>query len=428
MLVPRGGQAARRRVPPAQDRQPPRKWYVRYEAPPVGGRRRQPRLGPYDTEREAARALTKALGEVHTGTHASDRKITVGAYLSRWLEDMRSELKPRTWASYEEAVRLYFAPGLGHIKLADLRDSHIRGLYVSMRKINRPVPVSTDETLRRLLRARRHVDHLPGHLWTTRPLSEASVKRRHVVLAAALNNAVERRLLGVSPAAAIRFKVPKTRPLLWTQARTAQWAKDGQRPAPVMVWRAEQCGAFLDVAEADRLFPLWHLVCHWGLRRQELVNLRWSDVDGRHLHVRDDVKSEDSDRVITIDRVTGDVLEAWRQRQLFERLEWGDAWTDSGHVFTKETGEPLRPAFVSEHFKILYRSANLPPVRFHDLRHGSATMLRAAGVDIKTISAILGHSDVGFTDNTYVEVADEMAEAAAAAAVDLVPRKRAKAA
>ncbi len=83
----------------------------------------------------------------------------------------------------------------------------------------------------------------------------------------------------------------------------------------------------------------------------------------------------------------------------------------------------MRPAYVSEHFKVLYRQAGLPPVRFHDLRHGAATMLRSADVDIKTISAILGHSDVGFTDNTYVEVAVEMAEAAVAAQADLVPRK-----
>jgi integrase len=122
------------------------------------------------------------------------------------------------------------------------------------------------------------------------------------------------------------------------------------------------------------------------------------------------------------------VLADWHERQLFEALEWGNAWTDSGHVFTREDGQPLRPAFVSEHFKVLYRQAGLPPVRFHDARHGAATMLRAAGVDIKTISAILGHSDVAFTDNTYVEVSVEVAEAAAAAAADLVPRKRARAA
>jgi integrase len=406
-------------------------WYARYEAPPgPGGKRRQPRIGPFGSEREASQALTRVLGEVSAGLHAGDRKLTVGEYLARWLEDRRPELKPRTWASYEEACRLYFTPGIGHLKLADLRDHHIRAVYAAMRKINRPeAGDDRSEILRRLLTARRHVPHLPGKLWGTRPVSEAGIKRRHVVLVAALSDAVARRLIPASPASAIRFRVPKSRPLLWTQARTAQWARDGVRPAPVMVWRREQCGAFLDVAEADRLFPLWHLVTHWGLRRQELVNLRWSDADlgSRRLHIRGDVKSADSDRVIVLDPGTVKVLGDWRSRQLFESLEWGAGWTDSGRVFTREDGQPLRPAFVSEHFKVLVRQAGLPPVRFHDLRHGAATMLRAAGVDIKTISAILGHSDVHFTDNTYIEVADEMAEAAAAAQAGLVPRARGRA-
>jgi integrase len=407
------------------------RWYARFEAPAdASGSRRQPRIGPFDTAEEADEALTKARGQVHAGTLAADRKLTVAAYLARWLEDVRPELKPRTWASYEEAVRLYFGPGLGHVKLADLRDHHVRQLYGSMRKINRPeADGDGDETLRRLLAARAVVPHLPGRLIGTKPVSEAGIKRRHAVLVAALTDAVERRLIPASPASAIKFKIRKTKPLLWTEARSAQWAKDVERPAPVMVWRREQCGAFLDEAQPDRLFPLFHVVTHWGLRRQELANMLWSDVDlsTRRIHIRGDVKSQDSDRSFIIDPGTAGVLETWREKQLFEALEWGEAWTDTGHVFSRENGQPLRPAFISEHFKVIYRQAGLPPVRFHDLRHGAATMLRAAGVPIKTISSILGHSDVHFTDNTYVEVADEMFEDAAAAQVDLVPRKSAAA-
>ncbi len=301
------------------------KWFARYEAPADGdGKRRQPWIGPYDTQGEADKALTRALGEVDAGMHAADRKMTAGAYLGRWLDDIRPSLKPRTWASYEEAVRLYYRPGIGHVRLADLRDHHIRALYAAIRKINRPgADVGNDEMLRRLLAARRTIPYLPGKLWGTKPVGEAGIRRRHAVITAALDDAVERRLIAVMPASAIKFKLRKQRPLLWTKARTAQWAKDSKRPAPVMVWRREQCGAFLDLADADRLYPLWHLVTHWGLRRQELVNLAWSDLDlrTRRLHVRDDVKSEDSDRVIIIDQGTAEILEAWHERQLFEALE-----------------------------------------------------------------------------------------------------------
>ena len=421
-------------------------WYARFEAPPdPGGKRRQPRIGPYPTEREAGKALTKVLGEVDAGMHAGNARMTVGAFLTAWLEDKRPEIKPRTWASYEEAVRLYFVPGLGHIRLAELRDHHIRALYASMRRINRPEAGSStssstggDELLRRLLAARRHVDHLPGKLWGTRPITEAAIKRRHTVLATALNDAVERRLIPVSPASSIRFKLRKQRPLLWSEPRIARWRETGTRPAVSMVWSPEMTGAFLDAAEADRLSPLYHVAAFWGLRREELVGLAWADVDlrARRIHVRqaqsgtglDSTKSEDSDRVITIDKSTAGVLKEWRDRQAFEAIEWGDAWQDSGRVFTREDGQPVRPAYASEHFGVLVRQA-LPPIRFHDLRHGSASLLIAAGVDLKTVLQIMGHSTVAFTADVYAVVAEELEESAAVAVEAIVPRRnRAKAA
>ena len=139
--------------------------------------------------------------------------------------------------------------------------------------------------------------------------------------------------------------------------------------------------------------------------------------------LRGDVKSDDSDRIITIDQDTAAVLERWHERQLFERLEWGEAWTDCGRVFTREDGRPLRGGFVYEHFRVLTRQAGLPPVRFHDLRHGSATLLIAAGQPVKVVSAILGHSTTAFTMDTYAVVAEELGEAAAVAIASFVPRK-----
>ena len=257
-------------------------------------------------------------------------------------------------------------------------------------------------------------------------------------MATALNDAVARRLIGVSPASAIRFKLRKQRPLLWTEPRTARWRETGTRPAVSMVWSPEMTGAFLDAAEADRLSPLYHLAAYWGLRRGELAGLEWADVDlgHRRIHVRqaqsagelDSTKSEDSDRVITIDPGTAGVLKQWRDTQAFEAIEWGTGWGNSGRVFTREDGQPLRPAFISEHFGILAREAGLPPITFHDLRHGSASLLIAAGVDLKTVSQILGHSTVAFTADVYAVVAEELEEAAAAAIEAIVPRKRAKAA
>jgi integrase len=155
------------------------------------------------------------------------------------------------------------------------------------------------------------------------------------------------------------------------------------------------------------------------------------DLDNRHVHVLqaqvddelDDTKSEDSERVIKIDQGTARVLRAWRKQQLKERLKWAGAWQDSGRVFTREDGTPLRPEWISEHFAVLVRRAGLPPIRLHDLRHGSASMQLAAGTPLKVVSESMGHSTSAFTADVYVTVVEELSEAAAVAIEAFVPRK-----
>ncbi|MWA05825.1 tyrosine-type recombinase/integrase [Actinomadura sp. LD22] len=453
-------------------------WYARYEAPPVNGKRRQPRVGPFATEKECKAALAEVLGQVGKTGHVDDRKMTLGAYLDKRHEWRVSEaetgggLKRSTLATDREIIDLYLKPGLGHVKLVDLRDHHIRDLYTAMRQINRDGEGKRpSEMLRRLLEARA-VKH--GARYSNRPVSESRVKRVHIVLNAALNDAVTvSKLLLVNPAAGVfrgkggAARKGKAKPLLWTDERVAHWEKTGNVPARVMVWTAAQCGAFLDFAEADRLYPLWHLDAYWGMRRGELVGLDWRGVslERRRLHVLqaqpddelDDVKSEDSARIVVFDEATADVLKAWRKRQMKERVQWGEAWTDTGRVFTREDGQALRPESVSQHFVRLIRRYGsirrhhadgwtreqivkrarvsehevevalagppLPPVRLHDLRHGSATMLLAAGVDMKVVSEILGHASAAFTSDVYAVVAEELAEDAAARIAAFVPRR-----
>ena len=156
-----------------------------------------------------------------------------------------------------------------------------------------------------------------------------------------------------------------------------------------------------------------------------MCGLAWSDVGlaTRRLHVRGDVKSEDSDREIVFDEQTAAVLRAWRQVHRAERLAWGPAWTDTDLCFTREDGTPVRPGWVSERFGTLAARAGLPPVRFHDLRHGSASMLLAAGTSIKVVSGIMGHATSAFTADVYVTVTEELAEAAASSIAAFVPRK-----
>jgi len=187
----------------------------------------------------------------------------------------------------------------------------------------------------------------------------------------------------------------------------------------------EQCGAFLDSIESERIYALYHPAADYGPRRNELAELRWADTDtaARRVHSRGDVKSEDSDRIIVIDPATADVLKTWRKAQLAERLAWAGVWTDSGRVFTREDGTPLRPAWISQRFDVLAARAKLTPVTLRALRHGSATMLLAAGQPPKVISEVLGHSTVSFTMDVCANVAEELATSAADAIAAYVPRK-----
>ncbi|MEU8251986.1 site-specific integrase [Nonomuraea sp. NPDC048916] len=418
------------------------KWYGRYEAPPTAdGKRRQPRVGPFATEKECLAALNEAQGQVNRGEGLGDRKLTVGAYLDRWLrgrEEAEGDLKASTLSSYREALDLYFKPGLGHLRLIDLRDDDVRDLYSAMRKINQPeAETGKSDLLRRLVEARAK---RAGKRYSTRPLTTARIKRMHAVLSKALNDAVASGKISRNPVAVIKFgkaskQRVKNRPLLWTTERVERWKEMGTVPAKVMVWSQHHCGAFLDhiTENKERLYALYHLAAFWGLRRGELVGLDWADVglETRRIHIRqsqpddelDDTKSENSDRKLTIDDETARVLKAWRKAQLEERMHWGEAWVDSGRVFTQESGEPLNPDYVSRHFITLYGRAKLPPVRFHDLRHGAATMLHAAGVSMKVISEILGHARESFTSEVYVSVAEELQEEAAQAIAAFVPRK-----
>ncbi len=416
---------------PERDKKGHTRWYSRFDVPTADGKRRQVRAGPFGTQKEAEAARRDALTEKASGVHADDKAAFVGDYLTRWLEWKTTgpdPLKPSTSASYREAIELYYRPGIGHIKLGDLRDSHLQKLYRAMKKLNTPAEEgSRDEYLRRLTEARAtwHGRRISG-----RPLTDARIRRVHAVLRAALNDA----RIPVNPAAGMKMgKARKRKPMLWTGPRVEQWRKTGKRPAASMVWTPEQAGAFLDSIEDDRLYPLYHLAAYWGPRRSELAGLCWADVDldTRRLHVLqaqvddelDDTKSEDSERIIKIDQGTARVLRAWRKQQLKERLKWAGAWQDSGRVFTREDGTPLRPEWISEHFAVLVRRAGLPPVRFHDLRHGSASMQLAAGTPLKVVSENMGHSTSAFTADVYVTVVEELSEAAAVAIEAFVPRK-----
>jgi integrase len=446
-------------------------WFFRYDAPRLPGEsRRQPEVGPFPTQKAAQEELTATLARLGAGGRAPDRSLRVGVFLDAHLDGKRA-LKPRSRATDTEAFALYWAPALGHMRLVDVRDHHVSQVITAMELINRPVPDGTRpevlEMLRRMNAARADDERrsLPEgekrRKKSRKPLSPARIQRMYAPFRAAMNAAVRTKKIGFSPCEGVELpRADKVKPLAWTPAREAKfrvglgkrmqaaeakaeaerrslttverqelWAAADLRPCPVMVWLPAHTGAFLDSIAGERLAALFTLAAYSGLRRDEICGLTWPEADLEEgvAYVRETgsgsgPKSDSGVRAVPLPVPAVQALKGWRKVQAADRLAWGPDWPDSELAFTREDGTGVPGQWVSTRFETLAYRAGLPPVRFHDLRHGAASACKAAGVDTKVISAILGHARADFTNRTYVLVFPEVAKAAADAAAAIVPR------
>lgn len=339
------------------------------------GSRLQTSQGGFPTKSAAQTALQETVRTfmVDVSVHS----LTVGEYLETWLTGKHA-LKPKTMSLYRDFITNYLVPNLGHIRLLELRAHHLDRMYANI------------------------VLGMRG-----RPLSPSTIRRVHAVLRSALNSAVKRRLIPYSPAEHIELA-----------------PENPKRPKP---WTAEQCQTFLrDIAD-DRLANLYHLILVTGMRRGEAIGLRWEDVDleGQCLFVVQQItevhghsvvgtpKTRRGTRLVPIDDNTIALLRRHHEAQDVEHVAWGPAWNDAGLVFTREDGRPLRPEYATRHFQALAKTAGLPAIRLHDLRHTNASLALQAGVDMKVVSERLGHSQMSITADLYTHVNRGLGQAAA---------------
>ena len=300
-------------------------------------------------------------------------------YLERWLAVRQvDENTRRTYASH---LRAHLVPHLGQVALDRLRPEHIRTMFAAIDAANERIRAgrrSTSPAVRESVRGRR----------VTGP---ATCQRIRAVLRAALNDAVADGLIRTNPAALVKLRPARAaRPLVWTDPRVDRWRDTGEVPGPVMVWTPEQTGAFLDHAAVHDpdLYPLFHLIAYRGLRRGEAVGLRDADtqLDRAEIAITQQItaagrviqrkppKSEAGNRTVAVDGATVAVLRAHRARR---------RPNDDGLFFVRPDGQAWHPDGVSRRFRRLVADAGLPPVRLHGLRHGTATLALAAGVDLK---------------------------------------------
>lgn len=368
-------------------------WYVvvDLERDPGTGRRRQKWHSGFRTRREAERGLARILAERDEGTYVEPAKMTFGSYLTEhWLPAIESSIRPSTFNGYRGHVELYLRPQLGALQLQQITPDHLSRFYRDLQK---------------------------GGGRGGRTLSPTTVRRVHATVHRALKDAVRWGHLRVNPAAvAIKPRQP------------------GAGSADIMTWTAAELRIFLAHVSGDRLFALWRLASTTGIRRGELLGLRWTDVnlDARRVSVRQTLivvdreitfgepKTRRGKRNVALDVETADALRSWKRMQDKERAAWGLAWQRTGLVFSREDGSLINPNLVSAWFGRAAIAAGVPTIRFHDLRHTHASLALQAGIPAKVVSERLGHATVAFTLDVYSHVIPGPQEEAAAAIAALI--------
>ncbi|MFI1713420.1 tyrosine recombinase XerC [Streptomyces litmocidini] len=379
--------------------------------------------------------------------------LTVGEWLDSWFASKKR--RKTTLNGYSSHIRVHLKPRIGHIRLDRLNVGHLVEMFdgiaddnevttaenrarreqVARCKPRRPGrPVAAERA--RIAAERAKLAEMKPFRKITGPATRQAVRR---TLRAALNSAIAQQLITFNPAAHVELESGKRpKPLLWTDERVRRWRETGEVPGPVMVWTPQQFGAFLDAAEEDRLYAVFHLMGTRGLRRGEAVGQDWHETDldaglitpAKEIVVdgwdpyESEPKTDGSAGTIALDSVNIEVLRAQKARQAKERKKAGAAWQDTGKVFTKEDGSWLHPEAVSETFRRILATTDLPPITLRDLRHVSATLTHGAGGDIHTIKETLRHSTITLTSDTYTSLLPEVDRAVAEAAAALIPRRR----
>ncbi|MBI2957841.1 MAG: tyrosine-type recombinase/integrase [Chloroflexi bacterium] len=353
---------------------------------PVSGKRKRQWVSVKGTKKEAETRLSELLTQLDSGTFVKPGKATVAEYLEKWLADYaQPNLTPRSFERYESIVRVHLSPALGNVALVRLRPAHLQEQYTA--KLNQG-------------------------------MSARSVRYHHVVLHKALQTALRWGLVGRNVADAV--DPPRA------------------RRAEMHTWDEGEIARFLEAAEGTPYHTLFYAALFTGMRRSELLALRWSDIDfvfsqvsvSRSIHhlkdgsyVFTEPKSARSRRTIAMPPSLNLLLKRHRENQSLEKYTLGGTLRDNDLVFSHYDGKPLRPNTVSRAWAILAAATGLKVIRFHDARHSHASLLLKQGVHPKVVQERLGHATIAVTLDTYSHVAPGMQEAAAVGFDKLVAPK-----
>ncbi|MFR9803153.1 tyrosine recombinase XerC [Pseudonocardia sp. RS010] len=337
---------------------------------PMTGKRTQ-LTRTFDSWKEARAERARMISETATGNFVRPRKLTVDQYLDQWFEGATRNVRPSTKRSYRDAL----APvreRLGARKLQDLTKADVEALVTWM---------------------------------------ETSGRKRGGKAGTGLGPRSIRLTLGRLTAA---LKMAQAEGLV---VRNVAALVDPPRyvPGDRKTWSAEEVQRFLAEAARDRLHAAWRLSLY-GLRRGEVLGLRWDDIDldagtlsvrrarvlveGRVLE--QEPKTRNGVRTLPLDDELLGALRTLRASQARERLAAGEAYETDGHVVVDELGAPVHPEWYSDEFGRVAKRAGVPRIVLHEGRHTALSLMEKAGVPVSIVSRWAGHYDAAFTLRQYV--------------------------
>ncbi|MCL6447610.1 MAG: site-specific integrase [Armatimonadetes bacterium] len=343
----------------------------------------------FETRKDAQDWLTKVAHEKNIGAFVEPDKITLGDWLDKWLNTYKkARVRKTTWDNYETMIRCHIKPAIGHIPLQKLQAGDLQGLYNQKLKEEK---------------------------------SSSLVHRLSLIINGALKQALKEQLVyrNVNDATELPpLKYKEIQPLT-----------------------AEQVQKFLEVAEQDRLYAAYLLELGTGLRRGELLALRWQDLDlenGRVFvnqtvaRVRDEngprktkleynpPKTEKSKASVPIPENIVWELVKHQIRQQEEKGFFQGEYQDNGLVFCSENGGQLDPRAFTRRYERLLKKAGIPKTSFHNLRHTFATLLLEAGEEMKTVQELLRHARLNITADIYTTVTEKLKKKASAKINDIL--------
>jgi len=360
-------------------------WEIFYEmaADPVTGRRQQKSQTVKGAKRDAQRVLREVLISLEQGAYVKPNKVTLGDWLRQWLKDYASmNTTDRTQESYSSIVERHLIPSLGKVMLADLQPQHIQSYYADKLSNGR-------------------ADGKGG-------LSARSVVYHHRILSKALDYAVKMGMV-------VRNVADVVQP-------------PRMQRVTMRTLSPEEATRFLEAAQETDYYVYFATLLYTGLRRGELLALRWRNLDlakatltvvetayklGNGDYIIKEPKTAQSRRSVILSPALVELFKAYWIDQELLRIQLGVSLNADDFVFIRPDGSPINPNAVTLAFRRIIQKAGLRNLRIHDLRHTHATLMLKAGVHPKVVSERLGHASIGITLDIYSHVLPGIQEEAA---------------